>query len=735
MTFKMVSTVESINKVNPTGQRHASERFAEALRSKRLDSFSDESPYAASLFPLLKALGWKNIDRELMEALPHFAKDIDLVDMRNMLVSLGYESTPLKTKANLIKSELYPCLFVADDETVLILQENSDGEISYFDAQQERETILKSAELDIKGVAYLFTHAAPEASVNQVQKSEDEWFTFMVSRFKKTLLHLFTMTFVINIAALLVPLFIMLIYDKVIGAKSLDSLPLLLSGAAILISADLVLRYFRARVMGAIAGRMDYLIGVGTFKQLLFLPPIHTERSTVAAQLSRLKQFDSIRDFFTGPNASIVLELPFVILFLVAIALLAGSIALVPLGMVLAYIIFGLLWLPSLNRKIMRSGKARTSRQGMLIQTFDGRREIKAIGGETVWQERFRELSGESIHSNYNTFVSNAFMSSLSQSMMTLTGVIVLALGAMGVMEGTLTIGALIATMALVWRVLSPIQGAFLSVSKFQQTMVAVKQINQLMKLKVEKKGSNSGLLSEGFHGAVKMDRVSFRYGPDQDPALLGVSFEAKPGEIIAIVGYTGSGKSTLLKMIAGMYKPQAGALYMDNLDIRQLNSMELRRSVAYVPQKIQMFHGTIAQNLRLNDGMSTDEELKEAARKAGVLDDIMALPDGFNTRISDGSVNKFPPGFMRALSIARALSSSAKIILFDEPGASLDDESDQLFMKQLEQLRGSCTVIMVSHRPSHIRLADKAVLIDQGSVQFVGAPKEAISIMMGTKQ
>jgi ATP-binding cassette subfamily C protein/ATP-binding cassette subfamily C protein LapB len=713
-----------------------SERFSDALRENKLDDFSSESPYAAAIFPLLKSLGWKNISRELVEALPHCAEGIDLVDLRNILVNLGYDSESEKGSISNIKAELYPCLFIAESGEVLVLIERRGDEIDYFDCDQGLEVKSVSIqELSRIGLAYFFTDSSSAGGGSKVDKNQSGWFSNMVVRFRKLLLHLFAMTFVINMVALLVPLFIMLIYDKVIGAKSLESLPLLLSGVGILILADLVLRYFRAKIMGAVAGRMDYLIGAETFKQLLYLPPMFSERSTVTAQLSRLKQFESVRGFFTGPNASIVMELPFVFIFLIAIAFLAGPIALIPLIMGIAYVVFAFVWLPNLNKKVLRSGKARTNRQGMLIQTFDGRREIKAIGSETLWQGRFRELSAEAINSNHKSFITNAFMTNLSQSIMTLTGVSVLGFGALAVMEGTMSIGALIATMALVWRALSPIQGAFLSISKLQQTWLAIKQIDQLMRLKIEKKDAHSGLMTKGIFGSIKMDRVSFRYGPDQDPVLLGASFEAKQGEIVAIVGYTGSGKSTLLKLIAGMYKPQAGSLLMDDQDIRQLNVMELRRSIAYVPQEVQMFHGTIAQNMRLNNGLASDKELEEAAASAGALEDIQKLPDGFNTRIGDSSINKYPPGFLRAISIARALVSPAKIILLDEPGTSLDDESDRRLMKQIELLRGNRTVIIVSHRPSHIRLADKAVLLDKGTVQFAGAPEEAVSMMMGMKK
>ncbi len=708
-----------------------SERFADALRNNQMQDFSAGSPYAACLFPLLEALGWKNIARELIEALPHFATEIDLVDLRNILVNLGYESSPLDIPLNQLQPELYPSIFVSHSAHIYVLLEKNNGKIRYFDPQQEQVSCLSEDQLKYRGTAYLFTDKHSSHGLPAGSNISANWFGDLTERFRKLIIHLFSMTFVINIVALLVPLFIMVIYDKVIGARSLDSLPLLLSGVAILIITDLVLRFLRAKILGSVAGRMDYLIGVETFKQLLYLPPINTERSTVSAQLSQLKQFDSVRDFFTGANASIVLELPFVVLFLIVIAILAGPIAFVPLVMVFGFIVVGLLFIPNLNRKIGRSGKARNNKQRMLIQTFAGRKEIKGIGGETVWRERFREVSGEAILSNYDTFVINAFMNSLAQAMMTATGLAVLSLGALAVMEGTLSIGALIACMALVWRVLGPLQGAFLSISKFQQTFKSMKQINQLMKMPIERSDLNNGLKIKDLQGHIRLDRVSFRYSGDSDPALLGISAEINPGELVAIAGYTGSGKSTLLKMIAGMYKPQGGALYLDNIDMRQLNAMELRRAIAYVPQDTKMFHGTISQNMRLGNGMASDADLQIAAGKAGVLEEIQALPESFNTRLSDNASDQYPPGFLRSLSIARAFVSPANIVLFDEPGASLDFESDTRFMNQLRALKGQCTMIMVSHRPSHIRLADKVLLMQQGALQFAGAPDEAISMLM----
>lgn len=705
-----------------------SERLAEALRNDSLDDFHDDSPYAACIIPLLKELGWHNYARELLEALPHFSNELDLIDLRNILITIGYDSTPKKTKICNIKPELYPCLFITEKEEVLVLLNRDDETINSFNANiDEYQTISPS---NTAGTAYFFTDTHPSHGLT-ASDAGDSWFYKLVLRFKHLVIHLLAMTCFINFVALTIPLFVMVIYDKVIGAKSAETLPYLITGVAVLLVADLILRYLRAQLLGSIAGRIDYLIGTETFRQLLFLPPVFTERSTVAAQLSRLKQFDSVRNFFTGPNAAMTLEIPFAILFISVIALLAGWLAVIPIAVILAYIIFGTFWLPYTSSKVMKSGITKTNKQRMLMQSMDGRTEIKTIGGESVWWERFREVSGESVMAGYETFLASNILNSVSQALMTLAGAATVGFGTIMVINGDMTIGALIATMALIWRVLSPLQGAFLSYFKFQQLSKSIAQINQLMSLTVEQHSAQSSLFLSHLKGRINIDRASFRYGPEDDPTLLGVSLNIEPGEMVAICGNTGAGKSTLVKLIAGMYRPQAGSFSIDDLDIRQLNAMDLRRAISYVPQITHMFYGTIAQNMRLNNILATDEELHKAADDAGILEDILSLPEGFNTRIGDNSAESMPPGFLRALSMARAFVNPAQILLLDEPGASLDDESDQRLINQLKKLKGKHTIIMVSHRPSHIKIADKAVLLESGMVKFAGETETVIDMML----
>ncbi|MCC3860327.1 ATP-binding cassette domain-containing protein [Pseudemcibacter aquimaris] len=245
------------------------------------------------------------------------------------------------------------------------------------------------------------------------------------------------------------------------------------------------------------------------------------------------------------------------------------------------------------------------------------------------------------------------------------------------------------------------------------------------MKLKTEVNPNPDNLSQREFGGHILMDRVSFRYRQGAEPALLGTSFEVLPNEMMAVVGPNASGKSTILKVILAMYQNQAGQVILDGMDIRQINPLVLRQNIAYVPQESRFFHGTIAQNLRLSHPTASDEELMEACDLANLTNDIEQLPEKLETRIGDHTVHGLPSGFKQRLSLARAFLKKAPILLLDEPGQTLDFEADKAFIDSLKKLKGTCTIIMVSHRPSHVKLCDKVLSMENGMVVNLGTPDE----------
>ena len=707
-----------------------SELLCDAIREGRVEDIDSISPYAACIIPLLSALGWRSYQRELIEALPHYVDHLDLTDLRNLLVTLGYESDESRVTLEEVSKDLFPALFVSDDNDVWVILEKTENGFMLFDGNK-RET----SEQDVSsqsGRICLFTDMHPTHALPLKNQNPESWFGDTVSHFKKLIKHLLAMTFILNVIALAVPLFIMVVYDNVIGARSTSSLPYLIGGLSIALCVELVLRVLRSKTIGMVAGRLDYIIGVETLKKLLYLPPQLTERATVSSQLSRLKQFEAVRDLFSGSAASLFLELPFVLFFIVILAMLAGEIAIVPVVMVVVYALLSVIWYPGLSKDLKYAGQARTARQRMLMDTFLGMRELKALGAEESWKESFREVSGQAMAASYKTSMKHSIINSISQSLMTLAGISVLAIGTLKVMNGDITIGILIAVMALLWRVLSPLQGICLSMLQIDQVAQSIKQLNQLMKLTVETVNSKTDLLMPDIRGNVRFNRVSFRYGPKSDAALLGADITISENEFVAIIGENGSGKSTILKLIAGMYRAQSGVLAIDGTDVRQFNAIDLRRMIAYVPQKPSLFKGTIAQNLRLTNPLATNEEIVEAAKEADILDFIEALPDGFNTYVGESSSAKLSASLVHGICLARAYVRKAPILLLDEPAESLDMVSDRRLIKQLTERKGKQTIVMVSHRPSHIMLADRVVVLSQGMVKGAGEPEEVMQALYG---
>lgn len=245
------------------------------------------------------------------------------------------------------------------------------------------------------------------------------------------------------------------------------------------------------------------------------------------------------------------------------------------------------------------------------------------------------------------------------------------------------------------------------------------------MQLRGERLAPEARAAGKTLSGKIEFSRVSFRYSMNADPALIGISVDIEAGGSIAITGQNGSGKSTFLKLLLGMYVPQAGTIRIDGVDIRQIDPVNLRRLVGYVPQDMQFFRATIAQNLRFAQPDATDDELRDALELAGAWQQVSDLPRGLDYRIGDGASEQIPASLRQKMALARAFLTRAPILLFDEPGAGLDAESDACFAAALEALKGKRTVIFISHRPSHMKIADSVLLFQGGYLQGAARPEE----------
>jgi len=696
--------------------------------SGHAQALDDPRSRAACLPVVLERLNWSGETEAIAEALPYFADDISLVDIRNALAALGYRTEKRARRLTEVDLRLCPCLFTAKQGAALgvLIGRTDKGLYAFVDG---RYRPLTEDEAETKTDVYFIT---PIETAEERQSAYENWFMELIGRFKASIRQLCVISLVLNILAVVTPLFVMTVYDKVIGDRSMTGLAMLALGAVLALGVEAGLRLVKARLLSGIAGRIDFLLGVSTFQKLLRLPLAFTERSAIGAQTNRLKEFEGLREFFTGPAAGAATELPFVAIMLAVVAAIAGPLAIVPVVAIALYALFGALWVRHARTREIDASRAGARHQELATETLNGLRTIKNCTAEPDWFSRLRASSAAAAQTARKAQVAGAVTDAFAQTVMNLAAMSILALGALLVMEGRITIGALIATMALTWRILGPIQAAFLTSARLAQIAGSVRQINRLMNLREEPAASNSGLLRADLKGRIEFARVSFRYSNAADPALAGVSFRVDPGQALAIAGACGSGKTTLLKLMMRLYAPQAGAILVDGVDLRQIDRTDLHRHIAYVPQKTDLFYGSIAQNLLLANPCAAMEDLEAVAERVGVLDAIADLPDGFETRLGDRRTEALPKGFVRRLGLARTLLSPAPIILLDEPEQNLDVDGDELIMKLMNDLKGVRTQICVTHRPSYIRCADAAILMRGGMVDAIDAPDRIIAALYG---
>jgi len=687
------------------------------LTSGDNEGFGACSPYAAALLPLVSVLDVKTTLRDVAESLPDGEFEFDSACFRAILDRLGYNCDLINTSIKDIPEHRLPCVFESNGGGVYVIYKREKDQYIYLDCNTGATAFDSLSE---NGFFYQVSHSSLDALF---EGKDQSWAWTVLGRFRPIYTYLTLLTLIINLMVLCVPFFIMTVYDSVIGNSSLESLWALLAGIVMALTTELGLRLIRARILALPAGRLNYILATHALRQLLSLPTILTERASFAVQMAKFKQYECVRDFFTGPAALLTFELPFVPLFIVALALLGGNLALIPVAVMVVFILFGVYIIPYMKQVIQVSADRRTRQEQMIMELLSSVYEIKTLANEEGWLRRV-ERSAEAVSdSHYRASNAYSLIQNFTQTTLLLASVTMVWLGGLKAMEGQMSIGALIASMAILWRIVTPLQMFLLTYFNFSQALKGVKGINELMSLTPEKFTNASSMMKKDQKGEIRLERVSFRYSPTLDPCLIGVNFHIPEKQFVTIVGGNGSGKSTILKLLCGMYIPQIGNILIDDTDIRQFNTHELRHEISFVPQYPRLFTGDIAFNLKLRDILAKDEALSNALENAGILKQIQDLPNGLNTLVNGNNSNALPIGFQQSLCIARALVGEASIILLDEPSAELDKQGMDNLLKLLSSMKGKRTIVIATHAKELIQLSDNVIEVERGIVQKISTP------------
>ncbi len=614
---------------------------------------------------------------------------------------------------------------ISKNEVKLIIPDVSSGEITLSIAELEK---LYTDNLFIVKPAYNF-----ENRVDKDVKVEDtkRWFW----RTMKKNLGLYKLVIIaailINIFVIFVPLFTMNVYDRVLPNKAIDTLWVLLSGIVFVLIFDFILKLIRAYFIEQAGKRADIRMSSKIFDQLLNIK-LDSKPSSTGMFVSRLQSFESVREFFTTATVTAFVDLPFVILFIFIIFYVGGPIGYISIGTMIIAVLFSFFMQRPIKKNILNSAKEDQIKQTVLTETVTGLEIIKSVRAQnrmrTHWEKSISQTSYYGNKTHYLSQIVTYFVGFISQ----LSGVLIVAGGVMLASEGDMTMGAIIAAMMLNSRVIGPVSQIAGMIIRLDRTMLSLNNIDEIMKMPVEREQNQNYLSRPNLDGNIVFKDVNFAYKGQKFDVLKNINLTIKKGEKVGIIGKIGSGKSTLAKLLLNLYEPLKGSVLVDNTDIRQIDPVDLRRSIGYVPQEPFLFMGSIKDNITIGEQYATDEQILKASKVSGVHDFLGKHESGYDLIVGERGEG-LSGGERQSVTLARAILSDPNILVLDEPTNMMDELSENTFKRNLVSIIRDKTVIIVTHKPSLLSIVDRLIVIEDGKVVADG-PKEKIVASFGNK-
>ncbi|MFJ3484231.1 type I secretion system permease/ATPase [Pseudomonas sp. NPDC090202] len=532
-------------------------------------------------------------------------------------------------------------------------------------------------------------------------------------------------SFLINLLGLMVPLFVMQTYDRVVPNQATSTLWVLAIGLLIGTGFELTLRLVRAHLLDQAGKKTDVVLSATLFERITGMA-MKARPATIGGFAQSIHDFQGLREFLTAVTLTSIIDLPFAVLMLAVIGLLGGWLVAIPLVAFPLTILFAWIIQIRLRDTVERSLALGAERQALLVETLGGLETLKACGAESERQHKWESTHGALTRLDSHARDLSALASNGTLFIQQFSGMATIVAGVYIIIAGNLSVGALVACYMLGSRVLAPLGQIAGLITRYQQAQVTMKSTDALMALPQERAPGKHPLQHTQLKGAVQVVKASFAYGGPGTPAALSdVSLIVKPGERIGIIGRSGSGKSTLARMLMGFYTPDDGQLLLDGLDLRQVDVADLRQQVGYVAHDLPLLAGSLRDNLTLGARYVTDARMLEVAELTGVTELARNHPLGFDRPVGERG-QLLSGGQRQAVLLARALLLDPPIMLLDEPTSHMDNGSEDLLRQKLSGLMQGKTLLLVTHRMSMLSLVDRLVVLDNGRVVADG-PKELV--------
>jgi ATP-binding cassette, subfamily C, bacterial LapB len=523
--------------------------------------------------------------------------------------------------------------------------------------------------------------------------------------------------FIINLFSLASSIFVMVVYDRVLPSitSGHESLIALVIGMAIILSFDFILKSLRGYFIDLAGHRIDAAVGQSIYKRLLDMR-LSNRKGTTGSFAGLLREFETLREFFASATLAALVDVPFILIFLVVIAIVGGPVVWVPIIAIPIVLVAGWLVQAPLKRLSASGMQQGFNKQGVLVETIAGLETIKTSAGSSMLEQRWADAVDSHADVSRRSRGFTMLALNVAGSVQQFAYVAVVVYGVLLIAKNELTMGGLIAASMLASRCMAPLSQIATLLSRLTHTQTAYRQLDVMMGQAGETKEQGGYLRRTKLDGGVEFRNVIFRYPGSTVRALDDVSFSIEPGEKVAILGRIGSGKSTISRLICGLYEPSEGAVLIDQTDVRQIHPYDLRHNVGSVLQDVVLLSGTVRENIVLRDAKATDEEVLRVAKIAGVHDFIGTIPNGYDVRLADRGEG-LSGGQKQSIAIARAMLGAPPVMLLDEPTSAMDVNTENALITRLEQELQGRTLVLITHRSSLLKLVDRIIILDRGKI------------------
>lgn len=644
---------------------------------------------------------------------------------------VGLSSHTVQQPIQQINTLVLPVIVLLKDHSACVLyriDQSTQTATVYFPEMGDTVTQIALEQLQEKylgSVIYLQQRQFIVDNQVKVKSTEQHWFWYVLHQHRSIYKDILLAALFINVFALCMPLFVMNVYDRVVPNHATDTLWVLALGIFIVICADFCLKMLRSYFVDLAANRADTKLSAFIMEKVLGRR-MEQNTQSVGAMASNVQSYESIRSFTSSMTVASLIDLPFLIVFMVVIAVISWVFLIPLLLAATAIIVYGLSTHVRLRQLSEEMTEASQQRQSFLIETLNSQETVKSFNASTRMQTIWERATGFVIHYSSRLRFLGGSVGSFAAWVQQTTGVVIIIVGVYLIVAGELTQGALIACYMLATRALAPVSQIAGLLTQYYQASSSLKQLDQLVNADQERDHMKGWVSHPHIVGDIEFKNVSLKYPNEQRSALNDLSFHIRAGEKVAILGKIGSGKSTIEKVLMALYQPTEGAVFIDQTNIIQIDPAELRSQIGYIPQDIQLLNGTVLSNITLGNPHISREALERSLLVSGLGQVLKGHEDGLSLQVGEGG-SRLSGGQRQAVAVARAIAQQANVLIFDEPTSAMDSGMEQYVIHQLKKhMTEQHTLLLVTHKPSLLTLVDRVIIVEDGKI-IADGPKESV--------